>query len=351
MDASKNIDGTIMVNTNAKVQSTTLMNNSKHVRYSKIKDFVCEKIVMFLTMLSALMILFIFYFVLSKALPVLKASGLDFILKGGFDQQLSDAYFADGGNKNLKFGALGLLMGSLFTTIGALLLALPLGVGTAVVIAELAPAPVRNLLQSVTRLLASIPSIIYGLVGLMIVVPFISSVLISNEMQTKYINRFQLAGNSLLAGIIVLTFMIMPIITAVSVDAIRSVPFRYKEASLALGLTYWRTIVKVVIPAAKSGIVAGAILATGRAIGEAIALSMVTGGIGNIPRISDGFVFFLTPVLTLASAIVNKSEAMSVPTIESALFACGVLLLISNTMLTLIAKSIERSFRRSEGIE
>jgi len=185
----------------------------------------------------------------------------------------------------------------------------------------------------------------------MIVVPFISSTLITNEMQTKYITRFQLAGNSMLAGIVVLAIMVMPIITAVSVDAIRSVPFRYKEASLALGLTYWRTIVKVVLPAAKSGIVAGVILATGRAIGEAIALSMVTGGIGNIPRISDGFVFFLTPILTLASAIVNKSEAMSVPTIESALFACGVLLLVSNTILTLIAKSIERSFRRSEGIE
>jgi len=337
--------------TTAKTQTVPAINTSKHVKYSKIKDFICEKIVVFLTMLSALMILFIFYFVLSKAMPVIKASGIGFIIKDGFDQQLSDAYFADGGQKNLVFGAYGLLMGSLFTTIGSLLLAIPLGVGTAVVIAELAPVQIRNLLQSVTRLLASIPSIIYGLVGLMIVVPFISSTLITNEMQTKYITRFQLAGNSMLAGIVVLAIMVMPIITAVSVDAIRSVPFRYKEASLALGLTYWRTIVKVVLPAAKSGIVAGVILATGRAIGEAIALSMVTGGIGNIPRISDGFVFFLTPILTLASAIVNKSEAMSVPTIESALFACGVLLLVSNTILTLIAKSIERSFRRSEGIE
>ena len=337
--------------TTAKTQTVPTINTSKHVKYSKIKDFICEKIVVFLTMLSALMILFIFYFVLSKAMPVIKASGIGFIIKDGFDQQLSDAYFADGGQKNLVFGAYGLLMGSLFTTIGSLLLAIPLGVGTAVVIAELAPVQIRNLLQSVTRLLASIPSIIYGLVGLMIVVPFISSTLITNEMQTKYITRFQLAGNSMLAGIVVLAIMVMPIITAVSVDAIRSVPFRYKEASLALGLTYWRTIVKVVLPAAKSGIVAGVILATGRAIGEAIALSMVTGGIGNIPRISDGFVFFLTPILTLASAIVNKSEAMSVPTIESALFACGVLLLVSNTILTLIAKSIERSFRRSEGIE
>lgn len=337
--------------TTAKTQTVPAIITSKHVKYSKIKDFICEKIVVFLTMLSALMILFIFYFVLSKAMPVIKASGIGFIIKDGFDQQLSDAYFADGGKKNLVFGAYGLLMGSLFTTIGSLLLAIPLGVGTAVVIAELAPVQIRNLLQSVTRLLASIPSIIYGLVGLMIVVPFISSTLITNEMQTKYITRFQLAGNSMLAGIAVLAIMVMPIITAVSVDAIRSVPFRYKEASLALGLTYWRTIVKVVLPAAKSGIVAGVILATGRAIGEAIALSMVTGGIGNIPRISDGFVFFLTPILTLASAIVNKSEAMSVPTIESALFACGVLLLVSNTILTLIAKSIERSFRRSEGIE
>lgn len=87
--------------TTAKTQTVPAINTSKHVKYSKIKDFICEKIVVFLTMLSALMILFIFYFVLSKAMPVIKASGIEFIIKDGFDQQLSDAYFADGGKKIL----------------------------------------------------------------------------------------------------------------------------------------------------------------------------------------------------------------------------------------------------------
>jgi len=183
----------------------------------------------------------------------------------------------------------------------------------------------------------------------MVVVPFIQSNFISSAMQIKYISRFQLSGNSLLAGILVLSIMIVPIIISLSVDAIKAVPYRYKEASLALGLTYWRTIVKVVLPAAKSGIFAGIILGMGRAMGEAIALSMVCGNIGNIPRASDGPVFFLTPVLTLASAIVNKSEMMSVNSIQSALFACGLVLLLASIFVSLCARLVEYLVLRSEG--
>jgi phosphate transport system permease protein len=145
--------------------------------------------------------------------------------------------------------------------------------------------------------------------------------------------------------------MILPIIVALSVDAINAVPKKYKEASLAMGLSHWRTIVKVIIPAASSGILAGVVLGFGRAIGEAIALSMVTGGVGNVPDPTHGFVFFLTPVLTLASAIVNKSEAISVPSIESALFACGVILLITTTLLSIFTKIVEYLIKRRQGIE
>lgn len=179
--------------------------------------------------------------------------------------------------------------------------------------------------------------------------PFLQEHLITVDMQIAFISQFQITGNSLLSGIVVLSIMITPVIVALSVDAINAVPHRYKEASLALGLTHWRTIIKVILPAAKSGITASIILGTGRAIGEALALSMVSGGVGNIPNPSDGFVFFLTPVLTLASAIVNKSEAMSVPSIRSALFACGVLLLITCTTLSLFTKIVEGFIRRREG--
>ncbi len=326
--------------------SRLVLNKSK-VRSLKLNDLFCEKSIQVLAVLSALMIIFIFIFITLKAWGVLKVSGIHFILDMGFDRQIIDAFNAPVTAQVWQFGAFGLLIGTITTTLGALLIAVPMGIGTAVVIAELAPGWLKNTLQLVVRLLASIPSIIYGLIGLLVVVPFIQKMFITGDMQVRYIDYFQLTGNSMMAGILVLTIMIVPIIIALSVDAISAVPQRYKEASLALGLSHWRTIIRVILPTAKSGILAGIILATGRAVGEAIALSMVSGGIGNIPHLSYGPVFFLT----LASAIINKSEMMSVPSIQSALFACGVILLLTTTFLSLCAKLMEFMIKRSEGIE
>jgi len=322
---------------------------SKPRSYRKLIDGSNETIVTFLTILSASMVLFIFAFIVIKSLGVISANGIALITSTGFDQQIRNAYSAPQAATAWQFGLFGLILGTLTTTLGALIIAVPTGIGTALVIAELAPVGIRYTLQTVVRLLASIPSVIYGLAGLMVVVPFIQEAFISSSMQIKYIDRFQLSGNSMLAGILVLSIMIVPIIITLSVDAINAVPFRYKEASLALGLSYWRTIVKVILPAAKSGIFAGIILAMGRAIGEAIALAMVCGGIGNIPRVSDGMVALLTPVLTLASAIVNKSEMMSVKSIESALFACGLILLITSIIISLSARLVEYLVIRREG--
>lgn len=324
--------------------------HSRIKRY-KLRDVLCEKGVFLLTVISALIIVFIFIFIFNKAWGVFKYNGIGFITNIGFDQQVLEAFNAPANEPHWQFGVLGLLIGTLTTTIGALIIAVPMGIGSAIVIAELAPAVIRPFLQSIVRLLASIPSIVFALVGLMVVVPFISEHVISVEMQLEYIKYYQLMGPSMLAGIIVLSIMILPIIIALSVDAINAVPVKYKEASLALGLSRWRTIMKVLLPAAKSGILAGVVLGTGRAIGEAITLSMVSGGIGNIPNPSYGSVFFVTPVLTLASAIVNKSETMAVPSIESALFACGIVLLITSTSLSLFTRIIEKVIRRREGIE
>ncbi|WP_236860343.1 phosphate ABC transporter permease subunit PstC [Candidatus Formimonas warabiya] len=325
--------------------------NKSRIRFLKRKDFFFEKSVQALAVVSALIIVFIFIFVGLKAWDVLKISGISFVTERGFDRQIIDAFNAPVEAQVWQFGAWGLLIGTITTTLGALFIAVPMGIGTAVVIAELSPSWVKNMLQLVVRLLASIPSIIYGLIGLLIIVPYIQKLFITGDLQIQYIDYFQLTGNSMLAGILVLSIMIVPFIIALSVDAINAVPRRYKEASLALGLSHWRTIVRVILPAAKSGILAGIILATGRAVGEAIALSMVSGGIGNVPQLSHGPVFFLTPVLTLASAIVNKSEMMSVPSIQAALFACGVILLLTTTLLSLCAKLVEFFVKRSEGID
>jgi phosphate transport system permease protein len=320
------------------------------VKRTRIKDFVSEKAILFLAALSALMVVFIFIFIVQKSLVVLNKSGLGFITKTGFDRQVADAFQALPDQQSWVFGALGLLVGSLATTIGALIIAVPMGIGTAVIISELAPLWTRKVLQSGIRLLASIPSIVFGLIGLLVVIPFIQKTFVTTEIQLKYIQLFQMDGKSLLAGILVLSLMILPIIVALSADAINAVPKKYKEASLALGLSHWRTIVKVVLPSAKSGILAGTVLGMGRAMGEAVALSMVSGGVGNIPNIVNGSSFLLTPVLTLASAIVNKSEAMSSPPIESALFACGVVLLITTTLLSIFTRVVEYLVKRRQGL-
>jgi phosphate transport system permease protein len=321
-----------------------------HVRRSKIRDGIAEKIILFLTVMSALMIVFIFIFIIRKSIGVLSKNGLDFIAKTGFDQQVADSFLALPDEQTWVFGVLGLLAGSLLTTVGALLLAVPMGIGTAIVISELAPLWTRKILQSVIRLLAAIPSILFGLIGLLVVIPFIQKSFVTTELQLKYISFFQMDGKSLLSGILVLSLMILPIIVALSVDAINAVPKKFMEAALALGLSRWRSIVKVVLPSAKSGILAGSVLGMGRAMGEAIALSMVTGGVGNIPNPAHGAGFLLTPVLTLASAIVNKSEAMSVPSIESALFGCGVVLLLTTTLLSISTRIVEYAVKRRQGL-
>lgn len=321
------------------------------VRFFKITDFISEKVILLLTILSALMIVFIFYFILQKSWKIFSINGFGFITQTGFDQQVKDAYLAPGDQPVWKFGALSLLVGSLLTTLGALMIAVPMGIGTAIVISELAPSWIKRLLQSVIRLLASIPSVVYGLLGLLIIVPLIKNLFITTELQIEFIKYFQMDGKSVLAGVLVLSLMILPIITALSVDAINAVPKKFKEASLALGLSHWRTIVKVIIPSAKSGILAGVVLGMGRAIGEAIALTMVTGGLSYMPNLAHGLSFFLSPVLPLAAAIVKKSESISVPSIESALFACGVVLLATTTILSILTKIVEFSVRRGQGLE
>lgn len=307
----------------------------------KITDKICESIVFIFTLLSALIIFFLFIFIIGKSKTVLSVSGFGFLFNTGFDSQITDAFNAPADKPVWQFGAFGLLAGTLYTTLGALIIALPFGLGCAVVITEYAPSWLKNILISFVRLLASIPSVIFGLIGISVVVPFVQNYLISNEMQVKYISKFQLTGNGLFAGIIVLSIMILPIITALSVDAIKAVPSKYREAAYALGFTHWRSITKVVIPTAKSGIIAGVMLAIGRAVGEALALSMVCGGVGNVPDLSNGIVALFTPVLTLASAIINKSEAMAVLQIEEALFACGALLLVTCTLLSIATKLVE----------
>ncbi len=317
---------------------TTALNEAPGtLKVKQLKEKAIECLLIAFTLMSAVLIFFIMFFVISRALPVLRANGLGFILHTGWDAQFQKAFVAPPDQPSWVFGALPLVVGTICTTLGALLIAVPLGLGCAIFLTELCPAWLRHSLATTVRLLAAIPSVIYGLVGLIVIVPLIAHTLITNQMAMSMINIAGLDGSSILAGVIVLSIMIGPIFIALSSDALRAVPRSYKEAAFALGISHWRTIIKVMLPVARQGIVAGAILATGRAIGEAIALSMVSGGVANLPDFQHGLVFFLEPVRTLASAIVNNSEGMLVPSCQSALFACATLLLISSMALSVMA--------------
>ena len=215
-----------------------------------------------------------------------------------------------------QYGILAMIVGSVSVTFGAILLGVPLALGCAIFLAEIAPEGVQAVVRPAVQLLAGIPSVVYGLFGMVILVPLI--------------RRLNVPGNSgygLLAASIVLAVMILPTIASVAEDAIRAVPENYRHGSLALGATKWQTITKVVLPAGKSGILAGVILGVGRALGETMAMIMVIGNSVIMPQPLSGnpLTLFLSQARTLTGNIaVEINYATGVH--ESALFATGVVL-------------------------
>lgn len=174
-----------------------------------------------------------------------------------------------------KFGILYMILASFAGTGGAILMGVPVGILTAVFIAELAPAWMVRLMRPAVELLAGIPSVIYGFFGMIVIVPLIRRLFAAQET----------SGDSLLAVMVILSIMILPTIISVTESALRAVPEAYKEASLALGATHIETIFKVLIPGAKSGILSGVILGVGRAIGETMAITMVAGNAVRLPTL------------------------------------------------------------------
>jgi len=215
-----------------------------------------------------------------------------------------------------QYGILAMIVGSVAVTFGAVLLGVPLALGCAVFLAEIAPAGVQAVVRPAVQLLAGIPSVVYGLFGMVILVPLVRKIEIPGN-----------SGYGLLAASIVLAVMILPTIASVAEDAIRAVPENYRHGSLALGATKWQTITQVVLPAGRSGIIAGVILGVGRALGETMAMIMVIGNsvIMPSPLSSNFLTFFLSQARTLTGNIaVEISYATGIH--ESALFATGVVL-------------------------
>lgn len=232
-------------------------------------------------------------------------------------------------------GILPMLLGSLFVTIGAMIIAVPLGLSAAIYIAEIAPLKIKNPIKSAIELLAGIPSVVYGFIGLVFLVPWLQE-------------TFNLpTGFTALTGSLLLGVMAVPIIASISEDAIYAVPRDFREASYALGATKWQTITRAVLPASISGISAAIILGgMSRVIGETMTVLMVTG---NAPIIPDSICSFLRPVRTMtASLALEMGEAAKGGIHYSALFAIGLVLFTITFLLNLIADFILHRYKEAQ---
>jgi phosphate transport system permease protein len=228
-----------------------------------------------------------------------------------------------------KFGIVPLLLGSVYVTIGAIVLCVPVGVGTAMFIAEVAPPFLKHVLKSLVEILASIPSVVLGFIGIVWLSPFLKKTF---ELPT---------GMCGLTGSLLLAFMALPTIISISEDAIVGVPRTYKEAAFGLGATKWQTLWRIILPAASSGIIAGVMLGIGRVIGETMVVMMVTGNSPVVPK------FILEPLRTLTATIAGEmGETVSGSEHYFALFAVGLVLFIITFIINFTADSFLRRARK-----
>lgn len=247
----------------------------KNKRIGKMLELVMHSIFLVLGLITVGCVLLITVYLVISGIPAIRRIGLAPFL---FNKTWASTAATP------SFGILPFILTSIYGTAGAILLGVPVGFFTAVYLAKMAKPSVRSIMQSAVSMLSGIPSVVYGLVGMLILVPSIRRLFNVPD------------GSSLLAAIIVLSIMILPSIIKVSVTALEAVPKEYEDASLALGATPVETYFRVSVPAAKSGIAAAVVLGVGRAIGEAMAVMMVSGNVPNMPSLFQSVRFLTTAV-------------------------------------------------------
>lgn len=247
----------------------------KNKRIGKMLELVMHSIFLVLGLITVGCVLLITVYLVISGIPAIRRIGLVPFL---FNKTWASTAATP------SFGILPFILTSIYGTAGAILLGVPVGFFTAVYLAKMAKPSVRAIMQSAVSMLSGIPSVVYGLVGMLILVPSIRRLFNVPD------------GSSLLAAIIVLSIMILPSIIKVSVTALEAVPKEYEDASLALGATPVETYFRVSVPAAKSGIAAAVVLGIGRAIGEAMAIMMVSGNVPNMPSLFQSVRFLTTAV-------------------------------------------------------
>lgn len=280
----------------------------KHVieRVMNTVFFICG-------MVSIAAVLLITIYMVIAGLPaILEIGPIDFLLGQVWQSTAADP----------KFGILPFIMTSVWGTLGAVVIGVPIGLCTAIFLSKLAPPKLAAIVHPAVELLAGIPSVVYGLIGMMVLVPGV-------------MNLFDLkSGSTLLTAILVLAVMILPSIISVSETALRAVPPEYEEASLGLGATWIETVCKVSVPAAKSGIAAGVVLGVGRAIGEAMAVMMVAGNVANMPGLFKSVRFLTTAVASEMSYAADGSLQ------KQALFSIGLVLFLFIMLINLLLDRI-----------
>jgi len=276
-----------------------------------VKEKISEYIFLLFALLSVSVLALITVFIIVKGAPlIVKTGAANFIF--GMSWAPSQK----------EYGIFPMIVGSVSVTLGAAVIGIPIGLCCSIFLAEFAPAAFRNIFRPAIQLLAGIPSVVYGFWGLLFIVPYI---------------RVHLGGPglSILAGAIILAIMILPTIISISEVSLLSLPRQYKEGALALGLTHWQTIRSLLLPAAKSGIVAACVLGIGRAIGETMAVIMVVGNAVAMPE------SILDPVRTLTTNI-GIEMGYAEGDHQAALFATGIVLFVIIMIINSAAQYITR---------
>ncbi|ADQ15428.1 phosphate ABC transporter permease subunit PstC [Halanaerobium hydrogeniformans] len=287
------------------------------------KEKFIEKFFFINSLVVVIVLIGIFYILLSNSIPAFREIG--------FQEFFTSKRWNPTSFSNIEYGILSQVVSTLMVTFGAMIIAVPLGIATAAYLSEIANPKVKVILKPVIEILAGIPSVVIGFLGIVLLGPLIA-------------RTFNLSnGLNALNGSILLAVMSLPTIISLSEDAIAAVPKSYKNASLALGANRWQTLIKVTIPSALSGITAAVMLGMGRAIGETMTVLMATG---NAPRMPSGF---FSSVRTMTATIaIELGEVPHHTTHYYALFAVGLVLFIMTFAVNLISDIILHKYQEVE---
>jgi len=287
-------------------------------------EFTIEALIRMLGFSSIGFVLLIFLFLLQEGVPVF------------FQVPLSDLFGTRWYPTFDLFGTLPLILGSTLVTVTAIAIALPLGVATAVFVREVAPGWAREILKPMIEVLAGIPSVVLGFFGMTLIAPLVRETLGAPTGLTAF------------TGALILAYMALPTLISVAEDALDAVPKSYRDAGLAMGATQWQTIWRVVVPAARSGIVTAVMLGMGRAIGETMAVMMVTGNAARMPLTLDSL---FRPVRTMTATVAAEMGEVAQGSIHyHALFGIGVILFLMTFLINLAAATTIFKKRRRGGL-